>query len=69
MRKKVKRPTRAKAYLDLVWEPGSAQADFGTADAVICGELTECHYLVVAFPHSNMGFAQLFLGESGECFC
>lgn len=69
VRKKVKRPTRAKAYLDLVWEPGSAQADFGTADAVICGELTECHYLVVAFPHSNMGFAQLFLGESGECFC
>jgi len=56
-------------FLDLVWEPGSVQADFGQADFHVYGVLSRMHYLVVAFPHSNTGFAQLFRGENAECVC
>jgi transposase len=55
--------------LDLVWEPGFAQVDFGQADAIEAGEIYRCHYLVMALPFSNDGFPQTFYGESGECFC
>ena len=27
------------------------------------------HFLVVTFPHSNVGFAQVFWGETAECVC
>ena len=59
----------ARASLDLSWGPGTAQADFGQADLVIEGAMTRCHYLVLSFPYSNIGYAQVFLGEAGECIC
>lgn len=69
VRKKARRPEARRQSLDLVWQPGCAQADFAQADCVVDGEKVRCHYLVLSFPFSNMGFAQVFLGETGECFC
>jgi transposase len=55
--------------LDLIWSPGSMQADFGQADFVIDGVTERKHYLTSSYPHSNGGFTQLFGGESAECVC
>ena len=56
-------------YLDLVWAPATAQVDFGQADIVLCGVTRRIHYLVVSFPHSNVGLMQIFFGENAECVC
>jgi transposase len=56
-------------FNDLVWEPGSAQADFGEADFDGPGGRVRRPYLVVSFPYSNQGFAQVFGGETAECVC
>ena len=58
-----------KAYLDLVWEPATAQVDFGQADIVYHGDKMRIHYLVVSFPYSNVGLMQVFFGENAECVC
>ena len=60
---------KKSAYLDLVWEPASAQVDFGQADIIFCGSKRRSHYLVVSFPHSNVGLMQVFFGENAECVC
>jgi transposase len=57
------------AYLDLVWTPATVQVDFGQADFIYCGESRRMHYLVVSFPYSNVGLAQVFFGENAECVC
>jgi transposase len=57
------------SYLDLVWEPATVQVDFGQADFVYHGVCTRMHYLVVSFPYSNVGLAQVFFGENAECVC
>lgn len=62
-------PDPGGQYLHLVWYPGEAQVDFGEADCRIKGELVRMHYLVVVFPFSNVGFTQLFRGETAECVC
>ena len=56
-------------YLDLVWEPGCAQADFGEADFYVMGTRKRLSYFVLSFPHSNVGLAQIFPGENAECVC
>ena len=58
-----------RCFLELVWAPGEAQLDFGDVDVVLRGERTRAHFLVLSFPFSNMGFAQLFGGETSECVC
>ena len=68
IRKNIRKKGRRES-LDLVWEPGEAQADFGDIDCVIDGKQLRCHFLVLCFPYSNMGYAQVFLGETAECFC
>jgi len=55
--------------LDLVWEPGSMQVDFGQADFDVSGTRRREHYLTNSFPHSNGGFTQVFGGEAAECVC
>jgi transposase len=65
----LRKDNTARTSLDLVWEPGCAQADFGQADCIIEGDCLRCHYLILAFPYSNMGFAQVFFGETAECIC
>lgn len=62
-------PDPSGQYLHLVWYPGEAQVDFGEADCRIKGRLVRMHYLVVVFPFSNVGFTQLFYGETAECVC
>ena len=58
-----------RGYLELVWPPGEAQADFGEADVVEGGVRRATKYLCLSFPHSNGGFVQTFGGETAECVC
>jgi len=44
-----------------------AQADFGKFHAFRNGCLTGFQYLVLSFPYSNAGFAQVLPGENSEC--
>ncbi len=69
VRKNIRKKKKERKSLDLSWQPGTAQVDFGDVDCDIDGERLRCHFLVVCFPYSNVGFAQLFLGETSECFC
>lgn len=62
-------PKSGKQYLHLVWYPGEAQIDFGEADCRIKGGIVRMHYLVLVFPFSNVGFTQIFPGETAECVC
>ena len=57
------------AFLDLVWAPGTAQCDFGEADFRWRGERRRLFFLVLAFPHSNMAWFQVFGGTTAECVC
>ena len=57
------------SFLTLVWAPGEAQADFGEADFYLGGVRTRLYYLVVTFPFSNVGVAQVFRGQNAECVC
>ncbi len=56
-------------FLDLVWAPGEARADFGEADFYVMGVRRRLSYFVLAFPFSNVGLAQVFPGENAECVC
>lgn len=66
---KAERRQEADQYLDLVWAPGEAQADFGEADFYLRGVRTRMSYFVLTFPFSNVGLAQVFPGENAECVC
>lgn len=68
---RLRRETRDASgqFLDLVWEPGQAQADFGEADFYVAGVRTRLSYFVLAFPFSNVGLAQVFPGENAVCVC
>ena len=56
-------------YIELEWEPGSAQADFGEAIAIIRGKRVVTHMLVVTWPYSNTRYAVVLPGETAECVC
>lgn len=58
-----------KANLELVWDPGPAQVDFGEADFYESGKLCRKKYLTVSFPYSNDGYIQVFGGETAKCVC
>lgn len=60
---------KQRASQELVWEPGSAQADFGEADFVENGMMVRKKFLALSFPHSNDGLVQIFGGETAECVC
>ncbi len=68
-RRKAEMDIADQSFLELVWFPGEAQADFGDVDALFRGQVTRMHFLVLSFPFSNMGYAQLFAGETAECVC
>lgn len=57
------------SFLTLVWAPGEGQADFGEADFYLNGVKTRLLYLVITFPFSNVGLAQVFRGQEAECVC
>ena len=56
-------------YLTLVWAPGEAQVDFGEADFYLNGVRQRLLFLVVSFPFSNVGIAQVFRSQCAECVC
>ncbi len=58
-----------KANLELTWDPGPAQVDFGEADFYESGKPCRKKYLTVSFPYSNDGYSQVFGGETAECVC
>jgi Transposase and inactivated derivatives len=54
--------------LELEWQPGEMQVDFGEADYYdATGEKKVCKFLCATFPYSNAGYTQLFGGETAEC--
>lgn len=57
------------AFMDLVWHPGEAQADFGEVDVLYKGAVQRMRHFVLDFPYSNIGLAQLMPGENAECAC
>lgn len=59
----------AQGFLPLDRLPGECQVDFGQADFRVRGVLTRGHLLVATFPHSNIGLARVFWGETAECVC
>lgn len=68
-KRRLERRESKDQFLKLVWAPGEAQVDFGEADFLIYGTKQRLHYLVVDFPYSNVGLAQVFFGENAECVC
>ncbi|MCY0909736.1 MAG: IS21 family transposase [Sulfobacillus thermotolerans] len=63
----VQRTVSTQGTLELVWHPGEAQVDFGEADVREHDQLLTVKFLVVTFPFSNMGYYQIFRGETAEC--
>lgn len=57
------------AFMDLVWHPGEAQADFGEVDVLYRGAPQRMRHFVLDFPYSNIGLTQLMPGENAECTC
>jgi transposase len=66
---KLKKAERKESmgFLELVWENGQAQADFGEADIIEAGIRRTIKYLTLTFPASNAGYLQAFSGETAEC--
>jgi transposase len=67
--RKIRKNTIEKANQELIWEPGTAQVDFGEADFEENGRYIRLKYLTVSFPYSNDGYSQVFGGETAECVC
>ena len=67
--KKCRSVQTEKANLELVWDPGPAQVDFGEADFYESGKQIRKKYLTLSFPYSNDGYSQVFGGETAECVC
>ena len=67
--KNLRKDSREKANLELIWDPGTAQVDFGEADFEESGCTVRLKYLTVSFPYSNDGYSQVFGGETAECVC
>ena len=56
-------------FMELEWRPGTMQVDFGQARAMICGEQTVVHCLVVSLSYSNMCYVVALPGQNAECVC
>lgn len=56
-----------ETFVQLSHPKAHAQADFGEFHAFKNGCLTAFQYLVISFPYSNAGFAQVLPGENSEC--
>lgn len=58
-----------EGYLELEWEPGTAQVDFGNFRCVVAGVPTDEKLLVVTLPHSNDRRCVALPSERSECMC
>lgn len=54
----------SEGFMELAWDPGIGQVDFGQARASIAGVERDVHVLVVSFPFSNMRFRVALPGEN-----
>ncbi|MHA2313551.1 MAG: IS21 family transposase [Candidatus Thorarchaeota archaeon] len=66
-RKQLLGQQQEEVYAQLSHPKTHTQADFGEFRAFRDGRLTTFHYLVLSFPYSNAGFAQVLPGENSEC--
>lgn len=66
---KESRRDEGRNYLDQVGIPADMQVDFGQVDCYVADVRKRLHLLVCDFPFSNVGLAQVFLGENAECVC
>lgn len=66
---KRERGEQKSQFLTLAWHPGEAQVDFGEADFYVMGVRRRQYFMVVSFPYSNVGLAQLFPSQNAECVC
>ena len=55
-------------FVPLTHAPGTAQADFGQALAVVAGVECPVHYLAIDLPHSDDIFVMAFPAETTEAF-
>ena len=51
---KAARKAAAESYLDLAWNPGEAQADFGEADFCVMGTKRRLSFFVLSFPYVEL---------------
>ena len=58
---------QGEKFAQLLHPEAYTQADFGEFRAFRNGQLTTFQYLVVSFPYSNAGFAQVLPGENCQC--
>ena len=58
-----------EGYLELEWEPGTAQVDYGTSRAVVAGVPRALKLLVVTLPHPNARLCVAMGLEGSECLC
>jgi len=56
-------------FIPLSHEAGSAQCDFGEAQAIIKGKGVKVHYLVMQLPYSDAFFVKAYESENTESFC
>lgn len=59
---------KLEPYVRLEHPGGEAQADFGTFQAIIGGELVERKMLILSYPYSNAAFVFVTPKENTECF-
>ncbi|MEB8616314.1 IS21 family transposase [Bacillus cereus] len=59
---------KAEPYVRLEHPGGEAQADFGTFQAIIGGQLVERKMLILSYPYSNAAFVFVTPKENTECF-
>jgi len=55
-------------FVALADAPGTAQADFGQAQAIVAGVECTAHYLAIDLPHSDDIFVMAFPAETTEAF-
>lgn len=56
-------------YLELLWEPGTCQVDYGNFRCEVAGKPRDMKLLVVTLPHANARFAVAMFSERAECLC
>lgn len=57
---------KKEGMVPLKHSPGTAQLDFGKTSYILNDVTIEGYHLVISFPFSNMGFAQLFPSQNQE---
>lgn len=59
----------SEGFLDLKWNPGEMQVDFGVARVTLAGRDVDAHVPAASLPYSNMRLCVPMPGENAECLC